>query len=366
MTTMKEPRRTWLMILPLMAALSLWGCGGSDSPTEVNDDEELCEELPAGAASEILGRMNLIDNAQPTPILALQGGGSSNIVAARAFSAAVDRGDITVLRAQGPLTNYNTYFRNTVGATPRPGSVTTVRLTDPATGSAPGVLCQVHHSEGIFMIGVDQYNFTTRWPQVLRDSIQAVQARGGPLSLFGAPVMTLGEYILEGADGNIDWQRFEVDTLGNVIEEFPDPHLMEPTDPRIQVVPSTLADPRFENFIIDSNFSQQNREGRLLVQLAKMKEITGRDVVYGFGLDEQAAFRLEPDGTFRVNANPGRNVNIYRYSGSATMVEGQPLQMTGIERIQLVNLIVGTWPLDFDAYTKSRFNVVDGWIVPDT
>ncbi len=356
---MEAPRRSWLTLVPLAAVLLFWGCGGSDSGTNIVDEEELCEALPSGAASEILGRMNLRD-AQPTPHIVLQGGGSSNVVAARRFAEGADAGDITVLRVQGPLTNYNTYFRNTVGAVPRPGSVSTVRMTDPSTGSAAGVLCQVSNSEAIFFVGVDQYNFTTRLPQVLRDSVNALHGRGAPLSAFGAPVMIFGEYILEGADGNIDWVPFEVDTLGVIIEEFPDPHLMEPTDPRIQVVPSTFANPAFQNMIIDSNFSEQFREGRLLVQLAKMKEITGRDTVYGLGLDEQAAFSLEPNGTFRINANPGRFLFVYRYTGSATMVEGQPLQMNGIERIQLPNLIVGTWPLNFDDYTISRLAVVDG------
>jgi len=349
----------WTPFLPLITLGLIVGCSDSSSPADPNDDppvEEVCTDPPAGVLAASSGTFAESEGVNPAPILLLTGGLNTNVgQAGVAFLESIDRGNLTIL-SPGASTQMNTLLWSGLSASPRPGSISTLAIDGAAVGSSEFVLCRVHYSEGLFVsgdVGPEAATLLEVWPEPLRDSILASRARGNPLAgrLIGA--MVLGELaFVAGAD--------EI--------EAPEA-LMNPLDARISLIESTLAQPELYNHLVEVYFgdryaSDRDREGRLLVLLAHMKQDLGRSEVFGLGLPVLASVTIE-NGTFRVFSESGVSVSVYRLTGDVQLEAGQPLNLDGIERIQLLNGATGAWPIDFDSHpTVTELKVEAGVIGP--
>ncbi len=307
-----------------------------------------CPAPPAGAAIASAGTLGSNPAASGTPRIVLMGGSAEVDPASKRFVEAAGGGDVLVLRATGSVTSYNDYFRTGVGASPTPASVTSIRLDDPGVGDSGPVLCHLALAQAVWLAGGNQWNYLGVWPPALQDSIAAVGLRGG-IGGTSAGAAALGEFAFDARHGGVTSEDA----------------LADPFDHRVQVSRSPLGRPELAGYIVDQHFRQRDREGRLLVFLARMQHALERDTVFGVGLDERAALVIDDD-QFQVLAREGRAAVFYRTTRRAELEPGQPLDMAGVERITLEDGAAGPWPLDFDAHPAVRLRVDAGVVRVDT
>ena len=329
----------------IAAALLLGGaCSSSDGDRDpVGPDPILDCPDTSGVASVTLGEFNTVD-ATPVRRIVLMGGSTEVDPASRSFVEAAGGGDVLVLRATGSTTSYNPYFLSEVDAQPAPVSVSTVRIDEPLLSAHDAVMCYVAQAEAVWLAGGDQWDYVGRWSSELHDSLSALYARGVSIGGTSAGAVVLGEAAFDASLGSVD----------------SDEALADPLSDAVSVTLSPLAQPELAGWIVDSHFAQRDREGRLLAFLARMLPITGRDTVYGIGLDERASIIIEGDA-YEVRAVTGRSVWLYRLIGPAPLVEGQPLDLEVVERIELVNGATGAWPIAF--VEPDTVHVDDGVVV---
>jgi cyanophycinase-like exopeptidase len=270
------------------------------------------------------------------------GGASEVDRASQRFVEAAGGGDVLVMRASGSVTSYNDYFRTGVGPNPQPSSVGTIRIDEVAVAASPGVLCRVAGAQALWLAGGNQWDYLGRWPRNLQDSIAAVGRRGG-IGGTSAGAAALGEMAFDARAGTVTSEEA----------------LQDPFGPRVHVSRSPLGRPELAGYLVDQHFRQRDREGRLLVFLARMQEALNQDTVYGIGLDERAALIIE-GGRFEVLAHDDREVSFYRATERAIALPGLPLQMGGVERVRLEDGASGTWPLDFGEHAPEVLRVEEG------
>lgn len=343
-------------------ALALMGSfgGGTLAPS--------CPEFPVGITHAVtLGAVGTSEGTSggtsgalaaraPTRTLVLMGGSTEVDAASRQFVEAAGfgthsevggpsaaAGDVLVLRASGSVTSYNGYFQRM--GDPPPRSVGSILIEDPAQSAHPALLCRVAEAEALWLAGGNQWNYLGRWAPELQAAIQAVGARGA-LGGTSAGAAVLGAFAFDAGAGGV---TSEV--------ALADPHA-----PAVRVVRSAIGQPELAATLVDQHFRERNREGRLLVFLARMQAETGGAPVYGIGLDERAALVLT-NGRFEVSAHEGRGVSFYRLTEPAPTQPGEPLSLTAVERIVLEDGAQGAWPLDFDAYPRTVLGVDAGTVV---
>ncbi len=337
--------------LPLLLSLSMCG-GAEENPLDPGDPENgpgdppppssTCPPLPPGAAFAASGSPGSNPDAAGTPRIVLMGGSSEVDAASRLFVEAAGGGDVLVMRASGSVTSYNDYFREEVGPRPAPASVGTIRIDEVAAASSPGVLCRVAQAHALWLAGGNQWDYLGRWPESLQDSIRAVGRRGG-IGGTSAGAAVLGEMAFDARGGSVTSAEA----------------LLDPFGPRVQVSRSPMGQPELAGYLVDQHFRQRDREGRLMVFLARMQEVLDRDTVYGIGLDERAALVIE-GGRFQVLALTGREVSIYRTTKRANALPGVPLDMEAVERVRLEDGLSGSWPLDFQGHSRDVLHVEGG------
>jgi len=352
--------REWRDFPALLAALAIVGlvaCGSAAADPFVPDDPNgggtgdpppaaYCADVPTGVLHAATGEPGANPSAVGTPRIVAMGGSSEVNPASKLFVEAAGGGDVLVMRASGSVTSYNNYFMTNVGPVPAPASVASIRIDDPAQALSEGVLCHVRRTSALWLAGGNQWNYLGVWPVALQDSIAAVGRRGG-IGGTSAGAAVLGEFAFDARNGGVTSAEA----------------LQDPFGPRVQVSRSAIGQPEFAGWIVDQHFRERDREGRLLVFMARMQDEMQRDTVYAVGLDERAALVIEGD-RFEVLAHPGRAAIFYRATVQAPITPGQPLQMTGVERVTLHDRASGAWPFDFEAWPIERLRVENGAVEP--
>jgi cyanophycinase len=350
--------REWRDFPAPLAALAIVGlvaCGSAAADPVVPDDPNgggtgdpppaaYCADVPTGVLHAATGEPGANPSAEGTPRIVAMGGSSEVNPASKLFVEAAGGGDVLVMRASGSVTSYNNYFMSSVGPVPPPASVASIRIDDPAQSLSEGVLCHVRRTSALWLAGGNQWNYLGVWPVEMQDSIAAVGRRGG-IGGTSAGAAVLGEFAFDARNGGVTSAEA----------------LQDPFGPRVQVSRSAIGQPEFAGWIVDQHFRERDREGRLLVFMARMQLELDRDTVYAVGLDERAALVVEGD-RFEVLANPERAAVFYRVTERTAIAPGQPFDMTGIERVVLESGANGPWPLDFDAYPRERLRVEGGTV----
>jgi cyanophycinase len=332
--------------LPAVAlATLLAACGSSDdagpSAPQSSSSARVCPDS-SGVERSTSGDFNA-SVAQPVRRVVLMGGSTEVDPASRLMVEGAGGGDVLVLRASGSTTSYNAYFRADVGADPAPSSASTIRIDQPSRASSAAVLCWVRNADALWLAGGDQWDYVGHWTTPLHDELNAAASRLVPIGGTSAGAMVLGEAAFDARRGSVGSAEA----------------LADPASADVSVSLSPLAQPELAGWIVDTHFRERAREGRLLAFLARMLPLSARDTVYGLGLDERAALVIE-NGAYRVIAGTGRSAWLYRLVGRAPIVDGQPLQIDGAARLQLVNGASGAWPASFDEADTVR---VDAGVV---
>jgi cyanophycinase len=289
-----------------------------------------CAPLPTGVTE---GSTGAPPSGTPIPQrrVVLMGGSVEVDDAAERFASGAGGGEVLVLRASGSVTSYTSYFASELSPTPAPALVTTLRLDDALAGASLAVLCRVARAHAVWLPGGDQWDYLGRWPAPLHTALADATTRGVPFGGTSAGAMSLGAIAFDAALGTFTSTEA----------------LATPTAAVITLSTPTFAQPELADFVVDTHFSERDREGRMLVLLAHARALTGAAVVYGIGLDERAALVIE-NGTFDVHTGAiGRRVLLYAFAGEATVVVGQAFSATGIVRRTLEHGATGTWPPDF-------------------
>jgi cyanophycinase-like exopeptidase len=272
------------------------------------------------------------------------GGGPEDDTAARRFVDGASGGDVVILRASGSLTSYPDYFGGAaLGADPAPNSVETVRTSSPFAAGQPAVLCRLADAEAVWLAGGDQSDYLEGWPRSVHRALVEAGARGVAVGGTSAGAVSLGEAAFDASRGTVTSDRA----------------LADPLAPEVSLSYPEFALPELEGVYVDSHFTERDREGRLLVFLARFLAEKDRPAVVGVGLDEGMALVVE-GGRFAVHGPPGGRVWIYRAEGPATLEPATPLELFGIRRVGLAEGEEGPWPLSFDAYTFRRLVVEEG------
>jgi len=279
----------------------------------------------------------------PSRIVVIMGGSSEDDTAARRFVEAANGGDVVILRATGSTTSYPNYFTGALDPSPAPNSAETVKTTVPAEGGQTAALCRVANAEAIWLAGGSQDDYLNGWPEPLHQALVAATARGVAIGGTSAGAVSLGEAAFDALFGSV-----------TSAEALADPFRFDVT-----LAYPTWSQPELAGTYVDSHFMQREREGRLLVFLARYLTDQSRDRVVGIGLDERMALVIE-DGQYTVHGPPTASVWLYEVTGPATVQEGVPLDLEGIRRVELQTGSSGAWPLDFDAATTASLTVVDG------
>lgn len=349
-----EPRgaRTRIPHLTALGAFVLVACGGGGGDSTGPDPETPVATVCASPTVGVeVGGFAPPSDVRPTPTrrVVLMGGGPEADAAAREFVEAANGGDVLVLRASGSLTSYPSYFRDDLAPTPAPNSVETVKTTDPSAAAQAAVLCRIGNAEGIWLAGGNQSNYLRGWPQAVHDALAAARDRGVAIGGTSAGSVSLGEAAFDAREGSV-----------TSAEALADPFRADVT-----LTYPTWAQAELDGVYVDSHFADRDREGRLLVFLARFAADRGHDRVVGVGLDEGMALVIE-NGTYRVERStrrgPDQRAWLYEVTGPATLAPGIPLGLEGVRRVGLAEGAAGSWPLDFDAVTATSLTVVDGQV----
>jgi cyanophycinase-like exopeptidase len=345
--SLRRGRLSWPALIVVFAAACASAAGPQPPDRTGPDPQPACGVMPAGAERALLGAPGA-GVATPQRRLVLMGGSSEVNSAARLFVEAAGGGDVLTLRATGSTTSYNSYFFTSVGATPAPVSAVTIRTDSVAAGGAPSVLCHVALAEAIWLAGGNQWDYLGGWPTALHAALRDLVARGGAIGGTSAGAMALGEMAFDARNGGVTSAEA----------------LADPMHARVQISASPFAHPALAGWLVDSHFSERDREGRMLAFLARWAAAANRPV-YGLALDERAAIVIE-NGSFTVHAAAGRAAWLYRVDGAADVRAGVPLGLDGIRRVRLEAGATGAWPPAFDALAADALSVVNGEVRIDT
>lgn len=236
---------------------------GSPAP-----DPPPCPDVGPGLAAEETAAFEAGDHG--TGVVVLMGGGVEVDRASARFVDAAGGGDVLVLRATGSTSSYTSYFsgEDLDGITTPARAVATVRVDEPAAGADEGLLCRVDRADAVWLAGGDQADYLLDWPPALHAALARAVDRGAAIGGTSAGAMSWSEWTYDGRDGGMD-------SAGALA----DPSAVSVTRSPFAAVPGA---------VVDTHFSQRDREGRLIVFAALAGAV-------GVGLDEGAALVLGGD-----------------------------------------------------------------------
>jgi cyanophycinase-like exopeptidase len=301
----------------------------------------VCGALPTGAAEGHTGAEDDVVTA-PARRIVLMGGSVEVDEASKLFVEGAGGGDVLVARASGSVESYLPYFADELSADPAPNSVRVVRLDNPAAGAAESVVCRVHAAEALWLAGGDQWSYLGLWPAELHAALDELASREATIGGTSAGAMSLGELTFDAKEGSMTSSEA----------------LAAPTAAFVSVSRSPFGQPELAGTLVDTHFSEREREGRMLALLARAAELTGETVV-GIGLDERAALVLENDTATTVTSE-GRSVWLYRFAGGASLQAGSALSLAGVERVRLDHGDTLVWPPVWTALAVDILDVTDG------
>ena len=330
--------------------------GTTENEATTNTDAGQQQPLDCGALPREATEANWGDAADHLSVanhrLVLMGGGAEVDLMSRSFVEGAGGGDVLVLRASGSVTSYLDYFGAEVEADPAPAQVSTVRLDEPSASSHLGVLCRVQGAESLWLAGGDQWAYLGQWSSAMHDTIDTLLFQGRTVGGTSAGAMVWGEWAFDAQWGSV--------TSGEV--------LGNPLSQTISLREAPHGHPFLAGTIVDTHFSDREREGRLLVFMAQAIQDEDTTRVRGLGIDGSTAISIE-DGTFLVRSNSDGAVWYYETDNVPTLQANEPLNFESITRLRWGNGETGQWPpaLDDDPLPSSweihRLTVQNGTIV---
>lgn len=192
------------------------------------------------------------------------------------FLAAANGGDVSVIRASGS-TGYNDYMMDLADI----HSAETFLITSRDAASNTTMNQILSQSEALFVAGGDQWNYSIHWSETPLDAaIRGLKdVKRIPFGGTSAGAMIWGGRFFDARNGTITSAEA----------------LADPFDEKLSLSPGLFGSaPILQNFIIDTHFSERDREGRLMAFMAR-----GRTPEYmpgGIAIDEKTAFVLDEDG----------------------------------------------------------------------
>ena len=291
---------------------------------------------PLGVADEV---------SSPRQAITLMGGGPEDDRAMAGFLEDAAGGDVLVLRASGSVTSYPDYFGG-LDPQPAPRSARVLKIPETALSVEESVRCLLDGAEALWFAGGDQWNYLGGWPASLRELLRLKIGSGVAFGGISAGAAIAGEGAFDAESGTISSEEA----------------LRDPASARVSVSLSSLGHPDLDGFLVDSHFSEREREGRLLAFLARYRQITGDAVAWGLGLDERTAIRIV-DGRFKVFSSGGA-VWLYALRGPARVVEGYPLEASDILRVRWPEGTEGPWPPSEGTWTADTLRVISGVVQP--
>lgn len=251
---------------------------------------------------------------------ALMGGGTDLDEAFRWLCERADGGDLVVLRASGDDA-YNPYINGLC----KLNSVETIVIPDRQAALEPLVAGKIQKASAIFISGGDQAKYIRYWrgtpvETALRDAVK----HGIPIGGTSAGLAVLGEYIYSAEGDRPDDPDLKSDAA-----------LADPFYRQVVIVPDLLGIPILRGVITDTHFDTRQRQGRLLVFMARILESGKEKRIRGIGVDEKTALLVEPDG--RANVVGKGEADFYEAISKPEVCEpGKPLSFSGI-RMERVN-----------------------------
>jgi cyanophycinase len=260
----------------------------------------------AGAATDV--------QRHPRAGYALMGGGTDLDEAFRWLCDRADGGDLLILRASGDDA-YNPYINGLC----KLNSVATIITPDREAALEPMVAGRIRGASAIFISGGDQAKYIRYWrgtpvETALRDAVN----RGIPIGGTSAGLAVLGEYIYSAENDSPDDADLKSDSA-----------LADPFYRQVIVVPDLLGIPILRGIITDTHFNTRQREGRLLVFMARILASGQNSRIRGIGVDEKTALLVEPDGAAHVVGKGA--VDFFEADQKPLVCEpGKPLSWSGI------------------------------------
>ncbi len=315
-----------------------------DDDEDTEEDQGPCPALGAGLSAEETGAF--VSGDDPDGVVVLMGGAAEVDRAAARFVDGAGGGDVLVLRASGSTSSYTSYFSNELSSliTTPASAVATVRVDEASAGADAGLLCRVRRADAIWLAGGDQSDYLLAWPTALHEALAAAVARGAAVGGTSAGAMSWSATTFDARDGGVT----SSEALGD-----PDSALISTSPSPFGAVPGVL---------VDTHFQARDREGRLLVFLARQAQPTT-----GLGIDENTALVIDDD-VASVLSDDGGAVWAYAIEGE-DVVAGAPLSLSRGLRRRLSEGQAFTWPVDLDIDAGRAddvaFAVVDGVIVEE-
>jgi len=300
-----------------------------------------CGALPAGVAegsTTVAFTDTLPVSAQRRIVLM---GGSAEVDAAMALHVAgAGGGDVLVARASGSVESYLDYLLVEVDASPAPARVSVLRVDDVADAGDDEVLCRVRAADAVWLAGGDQSQYLLAWPPSLQEALSTSADRtiGGT----SAGAMVLGAYAFTAREGSVTSSEA----------------LNAPRAPAVAVGRSAFAQWELDGVVVDTHFSERDREGRLLTFMARLADDEEDDGVIGVGIDERTALAID-DGQVTVVGDG--SAWLYRFS-SRSEVTDAPLDGHRAQRLRLSPGTQRPWPVDWATVSTDTLDVVLGTV----
>jgi cyanophycinase len=301
----------------------------------------LFSALARGADAKFFRSGNPVDTSTKTrPGFALMGGGKDLDEAFRWMCERAGGGDFVVIRATGD-DGYNPYIQGLC----KLNSVTTIVIPDEHASADPKVSQAIHNAEALFISGGDQSNYIKYWQGTpVQAEINALIKKGVPVGGTSAGLAVMGEFIFTAMNDS----AYSKESLAN------------PFNDRITIGKDFLKIPGLNDVITDTHFAKRDRQGRLIVFMARILQDGSAHDIHGIGMDERSAGLLEPDGTMKI-VGTGKGAYFYHPTQRpAVCVASKPLTFTGIS-VQKVaageSFNVANWKGDGVSYT---LNVTNG------
>ena len=330
----------------ILCVTSLLSC--SDPSQEMGPRVAPATECPdPSAGTSVGGLYGNTQNVDPETqrALVLMGGGREDDRAAKLFLEATNGGDIIILRASGSLTSYPNYFMSILSPHISPNSALTLLTSSPQKAMDPAITCRLKRAEGVWLAGGNQWDYLGEWPQEFKMLLGQFATDNVPVGGTSAGAVSLGEAAFDAQYGTISSQQA----------------LADPLDQKVSVSYPTFFQPELKNTLVDSHFTERNREGRLLTFLARFKSEKDRPTVVGIGLDEGVALVIKQD-QFEVFAPTGRYAWIYELSGPVSLTTDAKLTLTQVVRLKLTDTAKGSWPVQVQSQESDELAVINGAI----
>ena len=242
------------------------------------ENGNLAPVAPPAETTSSIGRSGSPSDTttHPTPLIFL-GGGSTDVDEAMArFVRAADQGNVSVIRASGS-TGYNDYLLQLADA----ASVETFLINSREKSDLPGDNETLSRSEALFVAGGDQWNYTLFWSDTRLSVTVARLFRENRVPIGGTSA------------GAMIWGGRYFDASGRSVTSAQ--ALAEPLASDITLRPALFGTPDvLLDRVVDTHFSERNREGRLMTFLARARS---QDYLpKGIGIDERTALIIDEDG----------------------------------------------------------------------